>query len=123
MHSCTCSFEDWIAPCQSVITINTILTPGQVYSWRITDKFTKIYQGETMATAEGKIQIPCSELPEGFFTAYSGQFIIEILDGRCKPINIPLVGEYDSILLSINGGNTTKNEIGCNIITTEQEPV
>lgn len=118
MRSCLCCFEDWIGPCVGVydlITINTNLTPGGVYFWRITDKFSKIYQGETVATNDGKIQIPCEELPEGFFTAYSGEFTIEILSSTCKPISFPLSAEYDCVQLSINGGNTDKREIGCEV--------
>ena len=116
MQNCSCCFEDWIGPCNGpyeYVTINTKLNSGVTYNWRITDKFGKIYQGTTESTIDGTVQIPCSDLPDFLFTPYSGDFLIELLDEGCKPINFPITMDYDCIRMSINGGNANKHSIGC----------
>ena len=96
--------------------INTVLTPGTTYYWKITDKFRNVYTGSVVADAEGRLTILVADLPAGIFTAYSGKFDLTIhSDLACGSIEFPLTARYQCIEIEARAGNSTKNNIGCAI--------
>lgn len=114
---CNTCFEDYVCKCipyEDVITINTYL-PAGTYSFIVTDKTGNKYSGVATRTAEGTIEIAVSLFPDGFFTEFSGNFDLQLFnDESCnRPLNIPLVKQYDCINFNIIGGTIEKNTIGC----------
>lgn len=116
--SCNQCFTDYICHCvpyDDFIKINTALTPSAVYTWVITDKFDNQYSGQVTAETDGTLEIPIAGLPDGLLTQFGGKFTIQIQDGDCATLKIPLAKKYDCIEIEIKGGNRGKNEIGCEI--------
>lgn len=115
--SCICCFEDWVCACETeYIVINTRLTPGVTYYWTVKDKFDKVYQGSATAESDGTLQIPIADLPAGLFNEYAGEFKLTLSESvSCGTLQIPLAKKYDCILLTVKGGNTEKNTIGCEV--------
>lgn len=114
--SCKSCFTDYICHCipyNDFIKINTALTPASTYNWIITDKFDNKYVGSVESEADGTLEIPIAGLPDGFLTEFGGTFKIEIQDDECSTLKIPLIKKYDCIEIEVKGGNSDKNEIGC----------
>lgn len=113
--SCTTCFEDWVCKCiYDTLIINTRLTPGQTYYWRVTDQFNQNYSGAVVAEADGVLQIPIEDLPEGLINQFAGRITITIHeDLGCSSIAIPLAKKYDCIDLEVRGGSEQKETIGC----------
>lgn len=114
--SCETCFTDYICACGDSVVINTRLTPGVTYFWKVEDKFDKIYAGSVVAESDGRMIIPVSELPAGLFNQYAGSFILSFSDSvSCGTISIPLAKNYDCIRLEVRGGTHTKDTIGCDV--------
>lgn len=113
--SCTTCFEDWVCKCiYDTLIINTRLTPGETYYWRVTDQFQQNYSGSVVAEADGVLQIPIDELPEGLINQFAGSIRITIHeDLGCSSIAIPLAKKYHCIDLEVRGGSEQKDTIGC----------
>lgn len=114
--SCETCFTDYICACGETVVINTRLTPGVTYYWRVEDKFEKIYAGAVQAESDGSLVIPVSELPEGILNEYNGSITLSFSESvSCGTISIPLAKQYDCIRLEVRGGTHTKNTIGCDV--------
>lgn len=111
--SCACCFEDYIAKCNTSLQVYAQLTPLTDYTWVITDKFDKKYQGDFTTDADGFWSIPVDELPPGLLTEYSGQFTLEVMDGECKPVRMKIAQQYTCIDFTVKGGTYEKNTLGC----------
>lgn len=113
--SCNTCFEDWICKCvYGSIFINTRLTPGNVYYWRVTDNFSNKYSGSAVASESGTLEIDTTLLPDGMINQFAGGLMIQIFEElSCAPIRIPLTKMYDCISLDILGGTEDKSTIGC----------
>lgn len=109
---CTC-FTDYIAKCNTELTVYAQLSPLTEYTWIITDKFSKKYQGLFTTDADGFWTIPVDELPSGLLTEYSGLFTLEVQDSGCKPVKFKLAQEYSCIDFVVKGGTYEKNTLGC----------
>lgn len=116
MH-CNCCFTDYIGKCEESLTVRTNLTPATDYRWAITDKFDNKYEGTVTTDDSGYIVIPVEDLPPGLLTEYSGDFLFQVYDGDCKPINFRLVGEYDCVNFHVKGGTFQKDTIGCELVS------
>lgn len=82
--------EDYLTACDSCyvyelpacpdsagsFTIKGSLGNEQSREWYVEDKFGKVYHGTATTTAGGDIEIPLSGFPDGYFTQFSGQFVI-----------------------------------------------
>lgn len=117
--NCKCCFEDYICKCVpygSTITLNSFLTPLHEYTYVITDKFANKYTGTAISDNLGHLEINTADVPEGFFTEFSGHFKLEIMDSdKCTPINFLMVGEYGCVEFDVVGGTTDKDFLGCEI--------
>jgi len=113
MTSCACCFTDYIAKCNTELTVYAQLTPLSTYTWVITDKFSKKYEGEFTTDSDGFWSIPVDELPAGLLTEYSGLFTLEVMDSGCKPVKFKLAQEYSCIDFTVKGGTYEKNTLGC----------
>lgn len=114
--SCEICFTDYICACSDSVVINTRLTPGVTYYWKVEDKFDKIYAGAVVAESDGRLIIPVSELPAGILNQYNGDFILSFSDSvSCGTIAVPLAKKYDCIRLEVRGGTHTKDTIGCDV--------
>lgn len=117
--SCYTCFTDWICKCvpyNEVITINTNVEAG-MYEYKITDKFGAVYQGIADRTDEGKLEIPISDFPDGFWGEFGGSKKMEIYQyGGCSPISIPLAVQVSCIEVDVKGGINEKNTIGCDML-------
>lgn len=111
--NCNCCYTDFIGKCEETLTINTKLSPENDYRVVITDKFDNKYEIPVTTDVNGKIEIAVADLPPGLLTEYSGDFMIQIYDDSCKPINFQLIGEYDCVNFHVKGGTFTKDFIGC----------
>lgn len=111
--SCACCFQDYVAKCETQLTVYAQLTPLTDYTWVITDKFDKKYQGDFTTDADGFWSIPVDELPAGLLTEYSGQFTLEVMDSGCKPVKFKLAQQYTCIDFTVKGGTYEKNTLGC----------
>lgn len=109
---CTC-FTDYIAKCNTELTVYAQLAPLTDYTWIITDKFLKKYSGQFTTDADGFWSIPVDELPPGLLTEYSGLFTLEVQDTGCKPIKMKIAQEYSCIDFTVKGGTYEKNTLGC----------
>lgn len=120
--NCQNIFSDFIVQCPDSIKINSYLDPATEYKWVITDKFDKQYSGFATTDADGHLEIPVDELPDGLLTSFSGQFKLEIFSTtgvygqeQCDKVFIPLAKNYDSIVFEVKAGNNIKDNIGCEI--------
>lgn len=114
--NCDTCFTDYICACGESVVINTRLTPGVTYYWRVEDKFEKIYAGAVVAESDGRLIIPVSELPAGLLNEYAGSFVLSFSDEvSCGTIAIPLAKNYDCIRLEVKGGTHTKDTVGCDV--------
>jgi hypothetical protein len=116
--SCTTCFTDWICKCvpyNDFIEVRSLLTPATEYFYKITDKFNAIYSGAVTSTADGYLEIPIADFPDGYFNEYAGNFTLEIYTDAdlCNRVQIPLVSSYECVTIEIKGGTTEKNTIGC----------
>jgi hypothetical protein len=118
MTSCACCFTDFIAKCNTAITVYAQLSPLTQYTWVITDKFGKKYQGEFTTNSDGFWTIPVDELPAGLLTEYSGQFSLEVMDSGCKPVRMKIAQEYTCIDFVVKGGTYEKDTLGCDFSCT-----
>lgn len=115
---CSCCFTDTLAKCETGIKLNITLPVYGTYRWVITDKFGHKYQG---VLAPDYI-IPVDELPAGLLTQYAGEMILQIFeDGEqdCGPEKFYVTGKYDCISFTITSGTYQKNNLGCELITSE----
>lgn len=110
---CRNSFIDTISNCMTSIRVNALLVPATPYTWLITDKFGNQYTGESITDGAGFFDIAVGDLPDGFFTAYSGEFKLEILDGNCRKIDFKMAKYYDSIAFAATAGPRVKDNLGC----------
>lgn len=113
MSTCACCFTDYIAKCNTDITVYAQLSPLTQYTWIITDKFTNKYSGSFTTDSDGFWSIPVDELPSGLLTQYSGLFTLEVQDSGCKPVKFKLAQEYDCIDFTVKGGTYEKDTLGC----------
>lgn len=115
---CNCCFTDYIAKCETVLKVNTILDPVSDYRWVITDKFDNKYEGSVTTDSAGAFEIPVEDLPAGLLTQYSGEFQLQIFpDGEaCGPVRFRIAGEYECISFEVKGGTFVKDNIGCEVI-------
>lgn len=118
---CTC-FTDYLAKCNTEIRVYAQLASLTDYTWVITDKFSKKYQGEFTTDAEGFWSIPVDELPSGLLTEYSGLFTLQVMDTGCKPVNMKIAQEYSCIDFIIKGGTYEKSNLGCEFTCNEEQP-
>lgn len=109
---CTC-FTDYLAKCNTEITVYAQLSPLTEYTWVITDKFSKKYQGVFTTDSDGFWTIPVDELPSGLLTEYSGLFSLEVMDSGCKPVKFKIAQEYSCIDFVVKGGTYEKDTLGC----------
>lgn len=112
---CTDSFYDQISNCNTAVRVNALLIPATPYIWVITDKFGKEYSGVSITNANGFFDIPISELPDGFFMPFSGEFKLEIFEetNACKAIDFKIAKYFDSIVFSVADGSRVKDNLGC----------
>ncbi len=111
MECCNC-FTDFLVKCTDQINIFAQLEPSTPYKWRITDKFSNIYDGDMTTDTDGFWNIPVADLPAGFLTPYSGDFKLEVLSPTFMPVSFKIAQEYDCINFSIKGGTAIKANIG-----------
>lgn len=111
--SCDCCFNDYIAKCNTDLTVYGQLAPLSDYTWVIEDKFSKQYSGSFTTDADGFWSIPVDELPPGLLTEYSGQFSLKVMDSGCKPVRMKIAQQYDCIDFVVKGGTYEKNTLGC----------
>jgi len=111
--SCQNNLFDYISNCGTTLNVYALLEPAKPYTWMITDKHQKEYTGEIISTADGFLEIPITDLPDGFFTPYSGSFTFEILND-CGKIDFKVAQLVDKIIFDVKGGNRQKNNLGCN---------
>lgn len=109
---CTC-FTDFIAKCNTELTVYAQLIPLTDYRWIITDKFSKKYEGDFTTDSDGFWSIPVADLPAGLLTEYSGLFTLEVQDTGCKPTKFKVAQEYTCIDFTVKGGTYEKNTLGC----------
>lgn len=114
---CTC-FTDYLAKCNTEITVYAQLSPLTEYTWVITDKFSKKYQGIFTTDSNGFWTIPVDELPSGLLTEYSGLFSLEVMDSGCKPVKFKIAQEYSCIDFVVKGGTYEKDTLGCDFSCT-----
>lgn len=119
---CTC-FTDFLAKCNTEITVYAQLVPTTEYTWVITDKFSKKYQGDFITDAEGFWSIPVDELPPGLLTEYSGLFTLEVMDSGCKPIKFKVAQEFTCIDFVVKGGTYEKDTLGCYFTSVQENPM
>lgn len=119
---CTC-FTDFLAKCNTEITVYAQLVPTTEYTWVITDKFSKKYQGTFTTDAEGFWTIPVDELPPGLLTEYSGLFTLEVMDSGCKPIKFKVAQEFTCIDFVVKGGTYEKDTLGCYFTSVQENPM
>ena len=113
MSSCACCFEDYLAKCNTEITVYAKLSPTTDYRWVITDKNDKKYEGDFTTDADGFWVIPVDQLPPGLLTEYSGQFTLQVYDDGCKPVKFLIAQEHDCIDFTVKGGTFVKENLGC----------
>lgn len=111
--SCGHTFFDHISNCNTAIRVNALLQPATPYTWCIRDKFDKEYTGVSISNADGFIDIDLVDLPDGFFTPFSGSFCLTILDGQCHKIDFKMTKYYDEIHFDVKGGTRVKDALGC----------
>lgn len=61
-----------------VFSLHAGLTPLTEFHWYIEDKFGKVWHDTATTDADGDIEIPLTGFPAGYFTQYSGPFLIYI---------------------------------------------
>lgn len=110
---CGLTFFDHLSNCNNSIRVNALLEPATPYVWCIKDKFNKEYTGNSISNADGFIDILLSDLPDGFFTPFSGSFSLSILDGDCRKKDFKMASFYDEIHFNITGGTRVKDALGC----------
>ncbi len=111
--SCSTCFTDYIAKCNLEVQVYAQLSPLTGYTWIISDKFGKKYQGDFTTDADGFWTIPVDQLPAGLLTEFSGLFTLEVQDSGCKPVKFKVAQEYDCIDFTVKGGTYEKNTLGC----------
>lgn len=114
---CNTCFEDYVAKCNDTITIYGQLASlplYESYTWVITDKFDRKYEGSFQVDENGFWEIPVTQLPDGLLTEYSGSFKLEAFDEGCKPVKFKIAQEYDCISFGVKAGTFTKDFLGCN---------
>lgn len=111
--TCDCCFTDYVAKCNTELTVYGQLAPLTDYTWVIVDKFSKEYSGEFTTDADGFWSIPVDELPPGLLTEYSGLFTLKVMDSGCKPVRMKVAQQYDCIDFVVKGGTYEKNTLGC----------
>lgn len=111
--TCDCCFTDYIAKCNTELTVYGQLAPLTDYTWVIIDKFSKEYSGEFTTDADGFWSIPVDELPAGLLTEYSGLFTLKVMDSGCKPVRMKIAQQYDCIDFVVKGGTYEKDTLGC----------
>jgi hypothetical protein len=116
--ACSLCFSDYIAKCNTELTVFAQLAPLTDYTWIITDKFTNKYEGQFTTNSDGFWSIPVDELPAGLLTQYSGLFTLEVQDSGCKPVTFKIAMEYDCIDFTVKGGTYEKDTIGCDFSCT-----
>lgn len=114
---CTC-FTDYIAKCNTELTVYAQLSPLTDYTWIITDKFSNKYSGPFTTDSDGFWSIPVDELPAGLLTQYSGLFTLEVQDSGCKPVKFKIAQEYTCIDFTVKGGTYEKDALGCDFSCT-----
>lgn len=119
MANCECCFTDYIAKCETELRVYAQLDPATEYTWVITDKFSKKYQGDFTTDADGFWSILVDELPAGLLTEYSGLFTLEVMDAGCKPVKFKVAQEYSCIDFTVKGGTYEKNTLGCDFACEE----
>lgn len=116
--ACSTCFTDYIAKCNTELTVYAQLAPLTQYTWIITDKFLNKYSGEFTTDSDGFWSIPVEELPAGLLTQYSGLFTLEVQDSGCKPVKFKIAQEYDCIDFTVKGGTYEKDTLGCDFSCT-----
>ena len=106
-------FSDFIAKCNTNLTVYAQLEPLQDYRWIITDKFDAKYEGSITTDENGFFDIATSDLPEHLLNSYAGNFLLQIQDTTCKPIKFKVASEYQAISFSVKQGNYVKDFLGC----------
>lgn len=125
MSNCKCGcYKDTICACTETILLNVALEINTQYKVVVTDKFGRKYKYIATSTADGTIEMPVSEFPEGLFTEHSGNFRLQIYpyyvdeaDNQCNPLAFKMASMYDCIEFSVFGGDSGKRNLGCEFIT------
>lgn len=111
---CSDAFHDFISNCNTTLRVNALLLPATTYTWVITDKFQKEYSGTALTNGDGFMDIAIADLPEGFFTEFSGAFHLEIFEtDTCKKASFKMARYYDAIDFDVKGGTRVKDSLGC----------
>lgn len=111
---CGHTFFDFISNCGSTLKVNALLSPAIPYEWQITDKFNNTYSGISIADEQGFISIDVTDLPDGFFTPWSGTFVLKIKDPNSCGFNDFKIAQFvESIQFDVKGGTRIKESLGC----------
>lgn len=113
MIDCCSCFPDFLAQCPEEIQVNAQLQPSTMYTWVITDKFSRQYSESFTTDEDGFWVIPVADLPAGFLTEYSGNFQLTVVDQACKPVKFKVAQEYTCIDFHVVGGTRVKDNLGC----------
>jgi len=118
-NNCETCYEDFIVKCNTTINVFAKLAATTAYTWVITDKFDRQYQGTFITDAFGFWEILVADLPEGLLTEFSGSFKLEVFAYEaypaieCKPIKFTIANEYDCIIFNVRAGTRIKDNLGC----------
>jgi hypothetical protein len=110
---CGTVYKDAISNCTAFIRVNALLQPATPYEWMITDKFGKEYTGQSITNVNGFFDIQLIDLPDGFFTPYSGVFKLEILHEDCGIMDFLVAEKVSAIEFDVVGGTRVKMDLGC----------
>lgn len=112
MSCCKC-YNAILSNCNEGIRLKAGLTPGDDYKWIITDKFGNKYNDTVQADYLGDIIIDESILPTGFFTPFSGEFELQIVNPITNlPVTLTICAYYECVNISIVGGSDVEDTIG-----------
>lgn len=112
--SCNCTFYDYLGTCpDDIIYINTPLTEGQTYYWKITDKFGNEYTGSAVATAT-QLPIDTSGLPTGLLNKHGGTKLVEVYMDAGYTIRRPLLMSkyYDGVTFDVRHNTSNDSDLG-----------
>lgn len=113
--NCSNAFYDNISNCNTAIRVNALLSPATPYTVIIKGKFGKEYSVDIVTNGDGFFDVAIADLPDGFFTPFSGAFSLEIMDGtsECRKLDFKMAKYYDSIVFDATAGPRQKDNLGC----------
>jgi hypothetical protein len=112
---CSTTFTDYLGTCpDDIIYVNTPLTVGTTYYWKITDKFGNEYTGSSTVTDATKLAIDASTLPEGLLSKHAGQMVIQVYRDEYYQILQPLLMSkyYEGVTFEVKHNTSDKSTLG-----------